>query len=174
MTCPSLPLSLCWRAVFSALGAEFLLKSIFSKFLERHSQERMRPVGKQQKEHLDDEAFYTSVYVEFCRAAIQQHLELLCLMETQLTPMSLCFNCNSKTALAFPKRSVYHLHNLIQLGDTSFIHLFCELLQLIIGSTECTCVLISKTDLVLKSIPLVFPSCIKRNNFPTNHGKLHQ
>lgn len=82
--------------MFSALGAEFLFKSIFSKFLERLSQERVRPVGKQQRECLDAEAFFTSIYAEFCRAAIQQHLELLCLMETQLTAMSPYFNCSQK------------------------------------------------------------------------------
>lgn len=129
-------------------------------------------MGKQQREHLDAEAFYTSVHLEFCRGAIHQHLELLCL--TQLTAMSPYFNCSSKTALAFLKTSAYHLHKLIQLGDTSFIHLFHELLQLFIGSTECTYVLISKIYLVQKAYHLFSLAVSKENNFPTSRGKLHQ
>lgn len=85
------------------------------------------------------------VYLEFCRASIHQRLQLLNLLETVLTATSRYFNCSWKTALAFPKRSVYRSRDLTQLErDTSFIHLFYDLLQLFSSSTKCLYVLISK------------------------------
>lgn len=96
------------------------------------------------KEHLDVEAFYTTVYLELCRASIHRCLQSLCVLATVPTATSQYFNCSSKPALALPKRSVCRLYDLIQLGDRSLIHLFYHLLQLFSTSTKCTYVLISK------------------------------